>query len=232
MAYASSKLILRFGSALVSADFAGSNSKRTGSNWFFLRDSKAPKLYLFHAPRALDGQAPITYPRATFAQRQLTTPHVGRSNCRCAAFGKTPGRFNTVHVVFTTSELIFMMMNPMMAVTIEDQAIVRSPAVRVDRAISQNLTFNDGPQGVTRAVIDNFDVHTTPSFQQAYDRNLATSAPSTFAAYSPRSEIAFIDLNLPSEGLTLIQRQLDDSSTKSSIKLMGRVLVIPNSHSF
>ena len=142
-------------------------------------------------------------------------------------FGKAPERFNTVHVFFPTSELIFMMMNPMMAVTIEDQAIVRSPAVRVDRAISQNLTFNDGPQRVTRAVIDNFDVHTTPSFQQTYDRNLATSATSTFAAYSPRSEIAFIDLNLPSEGLTLIQRQLDDSSTKSPIKLMGRVLVNP-----
>ena len=127
-------------------------------------------------------------------------------------FGKAPERFNTAHVIFPTSELIFMM-NPMMAVTIEDQAIVRSPAVRVDRAISQNLTFNDGPQRVMRAVIDNFDVHATPSFQQTYDRNLATSATSTFAAYSPRSEIAFIDLNLPSEGLTLIQRQLDDSST-------------------
>jgi hypothetical protein len=120
-----------------------------------------------------------------------------------AEFGKAPERFNTVHMVFPTSELIFMIMNPMMAVTIEDQAIVRSPAVRVHRAISQNLIFNDGPQRVTRAVIDNFDVHTTPSFQQSYDRNLATSATSTFAAYSPSSEIAFTYLNLPSEGLTL-----------------------------
>ena len=83
-------------------------------------------------------------------------------------FGKAPERFNTMHVVFPTSELIFMMMNPMMAVTIEDQAIVRPPAVRVDRAFSQNLTFNDGPQRVTKAVIDNFDVHTTPSIQQTY----------------------------------------------------------------
>jgi hypothetical protein len=142
-------------------------------------------------------------------------------------FGKAPERFNAIHVVFPTSELIFMIMNPMMAVTIEDQAVVRSPAVRVDSAVSQNLTFNYGPQRVTRAVIDNFDVHTTASFQQTDDRNLATNATSTFAAYSPRSEIAFIDLNLPNEGLTLIQRQLDDSSTKSSIKLMGRVLVNP-----
>jgi hypothetical protein len=39
-------------------------------------------------------------------------------------FGKAPERFNTVHVVFPTCELIFMMMNPMMAVTIEDQAIL------------------------------------------------------------------------------------------------------------
>ena len=139
------------------------------------------------------------------------------------AFEEVAQEVSFVHVVFPTSELIFMMMNPMMAVTIEDQAIVRSPAVRVDRAISQNLTFNDGPQRVTRAVIDNFDVHTTPSFQQTYDRNLATSATSTFAAYSPRSEIAFIDLNFPSEGLTLIQRQLDDPRTESSINLNSAV---------
>ena len=33
---------------------------------FFLPDSKAPKLYLFQAPRALDELAPITYPGATF----------------------------------------------------------------------------------------------------------------------------------------------------------------------
>jgi hypothetical protein len=86
-------------------------------------------------------------------------------------FGKAPERFNTAHVIFPTSELIFMM-NPMMAVTIEDQAIVRSPAVRVDRAISQNLTFNDGPQRVTRAVIDNFDVDTTPMLSHLVSRGV------------------------------------------------------------
>ena len=136
-------------------------------------------------------------------------------------FGKTPERFNTVHVVFPTSELIFMMMNPMMAVTIEDQAIVRSPAVRVDRAISQNLTFNDGPQRVTRAVIDNFDVDATPLVSADLRPKLATSATSTFASYLPRSEIAFIYHNFTSEGLTLIQRQLDDSSTKIFHKVDG-----------
>ena len=57
------------------------------------------------------------------------------------AFGKAPERFNTVHVIFPTSELIFMIMNLMVAVPIEDQAIARPPAVRVDRAISQNLTL-------------------------------------------------------------------------------------------
>ena len=92
---------------------------------------------------------------------------------------------------------------------------------------NQNLTFNDGPQGVTRAVIVNFDVCTTSSFQQTYDRNFATCASSKFAAYSLRSVIAFIDLNFPCEGLTLLQVQQDDSSTKSSIKLMRRVFVNP-----
>jgi hypothetical protein len=32
--------------------------------------------------------------------------------------GKAPEWFNAIHVVFSRSELIFMMMNPMMAVTI------------------------------------------------------------------------------------------------------------------
>ena len=127
--------------------------------------------------------------KVSFAQ----ATHLGHTE-----FGKAPKRFNIVHMVFPTSELIFMLMNPMMAVTIEDSAIIRPPAVRVERAISQKLTLNDGPQRVTRAVSDNFVVHTTPSFQQNHDRNLATSATSTFAAYSTRSEIAFIVLNFPS----------------------------------
>ncbi len=136
-------------------------------------------------------------------------------------FGKDPERFNDIQVVFPTSELIFMMMNPMMAVNIEDQCIARPPAVRVDRAISQKLNFNDGPQRVTRAVIDNFDVDATPLVSADLRPKLATSATSTFASYLPRSEIAFIYHNFTSEGLTLIQRQLDDSSTKIFHKVDG-----------
>ena len=105
-------------------------------------------------------------------------------------FGKARERFNTVHVVFSTSELIFVIMNPIMSVTIEDHR--RSQAVRVDRAISLNLTFNEGPQRVARAVIDNFDVCTTPSLKQTYDRNLTTSATYTSAAYSPQLSMGFM----------------------------------------
>ena len=76
---------------------------------------------------------------------------------------------------------------------------MRSPTVLVDRAIYQNLTFTDGLQRVARAGIVNFDVHTTTSFKQTYDRNLVSSARSTFAAYSPRSKIAFIHLAFPTE---------------------------------
>ncbi len=70
--------------------------------------------------------------KVSFAQ----ATHLGHTEV-----GKAPERFNAIHVVFPTSELIFMMMNPMMAVTIEDQDTVRSSAVRVDRAISQNRFF-------------------------------------------------------------------------------------------
>jgi hypothetical protein len=53
-------------------------------------------------------------------------------------FGKAPERFNIVHSVFHATELIVMVMHPMIAVTIEDQVIIRPPTVCVHRAISQN----------------------------------------------------------------------------------------------
>jgi hypothetical protein len=34
-------------------------------------------------------------------------------------FGKAKERFNTIHVIFPMSEFFFMMINPMMAVTID-----------------------------------------------------------------------------------------------------------------
>jgi hypothetical protein len=94
-------------------------------------------------------------------------------------FSKAPERINADNVVFPTRKLIFMMMNTMMAVSIEEQANARPPAVRVDLAISQNLSFNNGPQRFTRAVIDNFYVNSTFSFEQNYDVNLAERVPKT-----------------------------------------------------
>ena len=79
-------------------------------------------------------------------------------------FGKAPERLNTIHVVFPASDDILMMMNPMMSVT-NDNFKIRPTTVRVNHAISQNLTFNDGPLRVVRVVIDNFYVHTIPLFQ-------------------------------------------------------------------
>ena len=76
-------------------------------------------------------------------------------------FGKAPERFNIVHSVFHASELIVMVMHPMIAVIIEDQAIIRPPTVRVKRSVSQNQIFDHEPQRVARADINNFDIHTT-----------------------------------------------------------------------
>ena len=53
----------------------------------------------------------VNFPQATqFAQTEI---------------GISPERFNAVNVVFPANELIFTMMNLMMAVTIEDQTIIR-----------------------------------------------------------------------------------------------------------
>lgn len=89
---------------------------------------------------------------------------------------------------FFTSELIFMMMSPMMVVTIEGHAIIRLPISFVELAISQHLTFSDGLQRIARVVVDNLDLYTAASFHHTYDRNFPTIATSTFTSCSPRSE--------------------------------------------
>jgi hypothetical protein len=87
-------------------------------------------------------------------------------------FAKAQERFYDSHLVLPVSKLIFMMMNPMMELTIEDQASIRPLRFRLYRAIGQNMIFNDGLQGVARAVFENSDVHTNLSFLQTYDRIL------------------------------------------------------------
>jgi len=99
-----------------------------------------------------------------------------------------------------------MIMDLMTAVHIGGRAIGRSSFVRVDGAVSQDLTFFRGRQRAALEVVDNFDVHFAPWFQQICYLNLPARATSTFSSSSPRAEIVFIDFNLSGEGLAVIQR--------------------------
>ena len=47
-------------------------------------------------------------------------------------FGEAPEGFDPVDMVLTPSELVLMVMNPMMLVTIGYQAIIGHPSVGVD----------------------------------------------------------------------------------------------------
>jgi len=47
-------------------------------------------------------------------------------------FGEAPERFDPVDVVLTPGELVLMMMNPVMLVTIGYQAVIGLPSIGVD----------------------------------------------------------------------------------------------------
>jgi hypothetical protein len=49
-------------------------------------------------------------------------------------FGEAPEGFDAVDVILTPGELVLMMMNPMMLVTIDYQPIVDLPSIGVDIA--------------------------------------------------------------------------------------------------
>ena len=121
----------------------------------------------------------------------MQAAHLGHTE-----LGEAPERLDTVDMILATGELVFVMMNTVMPVTIKHQAIVGAPAIRVDSAVGQHLTLDDGLQRLPRAVGHDLHVDVASSFEQAKDRNLATGSTSSPAANPPSPEIAFVDLNL------------------------------------
>lgn len=150
----------------------------------------------------------------------MQAAHLGHTE-----LGEAPERLDTVDMILATGELVFVMMNTVMPVTIKHQAIVGAPAIRVDSAVGQHLTLDDGLQRLPRAVGHDLHVDVASSFEQAKDRNLATGSTSSPAANPPSPEVAFVDLNLAGKRPTLFHRQIRNTGTQTPMELMRGVLV-------
>jgi len=164
--------------------------------------------------------APLAFEQVGKEVAFMQAAHLGH-----AEFGEAPERFDAVDVVLATGELVFVVMDAVMPVAVEHQAVVGSPAIRVDGAAGQHLTFDDGLQCLPRAVRHDLHVDVPASFEQADDRDLATGSTSSPASHPPSSEVAFVDLNFAGKRPALFHGQVRHTRTQTPIELVRGVLV-------
>ena len=112
-----------------------------------------------------------------------------------SSFAETPEALDAVDMVFPAGELVAGMVDPVVVVTVEDEAVVSLPAVGVDRAAFEDFPLYHGHQGFPGAVFDHFDMHFPAPFEKAEDGGLARGPAPSFSPDPPCSEIGFVQLD-------------------------------------
>ena len=84
-----------------------------------------------------------------------------------AQFGETPKALDAVDVVPAPGELIFVMMNAMMFIAVENEAVIGLPAIGIDRSLREHLTLDNGHQCLFGAVLDDLRKDLSAAFEQA-----------------------------------------------------------------
>ena len=128
-----------------------------------------------------------------------------------AEFGVAPKGFDAVDVILATGELVLMMMDAMVFVALENEAVVSLPAVGINVAAFDDAPFENRHQVCLRAVFDHAHEHPLLAFMKAQNRCFSTGSAPSFAANQIGSKIAFIDLDITNKRAGLLKRQGNDA---------------------
>jgi len=126
-------------------------------------------------------------------------------------FSKAPEGLNPIDVILASGKLVLVMMDSVMSITSSDQAVVSSPAIGVNVTVRENMASDHRHQLCSGAVFDHTEEHLFPSFVETENRSFTSRPSSSLSANSSRAEIRFVDLDLPSERLGLLDGQLNHS---------------------
>ena len=97
-----------------------------------------------------------------------------------AELGVTPKAFDPVDVIFAAGELILVMMDAVVFVAFEDEAVVGLPAVGVDVRPCKHPPGDDRHQFLLGAVLDHAQIDVFAPLMQANDGDLATRSTASF----------------------------------------------------
>ena len=110
-------------------------------------------------------------------------------------FGKAPEALDAIDVVFSAGELILVMVDTVMLVTAQDEAVIGLPAVGVNGGLGKHLALDDRHQCGLGAVLDDLREDLAAPLEQPDDGRFATGPTTAFAAHAARAKVAFVDLH-------------------------------------
>ena len=138
-----------------------------------------------------------------------------------AQFGETPEALDAVDVVFAPSELVLLVMNAVVLVTAQDEAVIGLPAVGIDGGFREHLPPDDRHQLLAGAVLDDLGEDLSTPLEQADDGCLAARTAPAPAAHPACPEVAFVHLDLARKRPRLLHGQLQNPTPQPVVKPLG-----------
>lgn len=145
-----------------------------------------------------------------------------------AEFGKTPTGFDPVEVTSSPGKLIVMIMDAVRFVTFQNQAVVSTPTIGVDRAaFGGDLPLDHPHQFSLRAVHDGRTKDHSAFFVEPDHSYFFSCPPTAYSSDPPGAEVTFINLHTSRVGSRFFFGQCDNTSWQEAVDSTSGVLIQP-----
>ena len=142
-------------------------------------------------------------------------------------FGVAPERLNTIDVASSPGEFIGAVVNPIMLVAFENQAVVSAPPVGENDAFvdRRDMPLNHLEEFSFRTIGQGGTDESSASFEKADNGDFPRCSAPANTTNPSWSEVAFIHFHTPGERRCLGMGQFNNPAAKQAVKAMGCVLV-------
>ncbi len=144
-----------------------------------------------------------------------------------AGFGVAPERLDAIDVAAPPGEFVGAMVNQVMFVAFENQAVVSAPSIGKDDGFinRRDMTLNHLEEFSFRTIGQGGTDDPAASFEKTSNRDFRRCSASANATNPPWSEVAFIHFHTPGERRRLGMGQFHNPPAKQAVNAMRRILV-------
>ena len=175
--------------------------------------------------KRVESRAAVIETPLTFFEVEEEAIFANAAQFKEAEFGVAPKGFDAVDVVFAACELVLVMMDAVVFVALEDEAVVSLPSVGVDVGAFEDAPDDNRHQFLLGAVLYHAQIDVLSALVQADDGDFTTRPAPAFAPHPAWPKVALIDLHFTAQGRALAHRQGHDPLSQQLAKPMHGAVV-------